>query len=56
MEQQDRKIQEQDATIAQLMNQMETVVAHLKEHDSQIQHVSDQLEIGRPAPQVARVP
>jgi len=40
--QQDRKIQEQEITIAQLQAGMETVVARLKEHESEIQRVSDQ--------------
>jgi uncharacterized coiled-coil protein SlyX len=62
-----RKVQEQDSTITQLKSalakqektnaqqqkEMEAVVAHLKEQDSKIQKVSDQLEIGKPAPQIA---
>jgi hypothetical protein len=58
-----RKVQEQEATIAQQRNdfeatttelkrELESVVARLKEHDSKIQKVSDQIEITKPAPQV----
>jgi Chaperone of endosialidase len=46
-----RKVQEQEATITQLQKGMETVVAHLKEQESQIQKVSAQLELDKPAPQ-----
>jgi len=52
VEQQDHRIQEQDATIAQLRKEMETVVARLKEHDSEIQRVNGQLQMSIPAPQV----
>jgi len=38
--------------IAQLKKEMETVVIRLKEHDSKIQRVSDQAEIGKAAPQL----
>ena len=40
-----RKVQEQEATIAQLQKDMENVLARLKEHDSKIQQVSDQIEL-----------
>jgi hypothetical protein len=40
-----RKVQEQDATIAQLKNDMENVLARLKAHDSKIQQVSAQIEL-----------
>ncbi len=49
--QQDRKIQEQEATITQLQKEMDIVGARLKEQDSKIQKVSDQLELSKPAPQ-----
>jgi hypothetical protein len=52
VEKQNRKIQEQEATIMQLKKEMTSVVAHLKEQDSKIQRVSDTLELGKPAPQV----
>jgi hypothetical protein len=45
-----RKAQQQEATIAELKNQIETVVARLKEQDSKIQKVSAQLEMSKPAP------
>jgi hypothetical protein len=54
IEEQTRKIQEQEATIAQLKKEMETVVARLKEQDSKIQKVSDQLELSKPAPQMVQ--
>jgi hypothetical protein len=52
VEEQNRKIQEQEATIMQLKKEMTSVVAHLKEQDSKIQRVSDTLELGKPAPQM----
>jgi trimeric autotransporter adhesin len=52
VEQQGRTIQEQEATIGQLRKEMETVVARLKEHDSEIQRVNDQLRMRVPAAQV----
>ncbi len=62
VEQQAREMQEQQATIAelksdavkqeatigQLKKEMESVVACLKEHDSSIQKVSAQIEVGEP--------
>lgn len=48
----DRKLQEQEATITQLKKEMESVVARLKEQDSKIQKVSDQIELNNPAPQM----
>lgn len=62
VEQQAREMQEQQATIAELKSdtvkqeatiselkkEMETVVACLKEHDSRIQKVSAQIEVGEP--------
>jgi hypothetical protein len=47
-----QKVEEQEATITQLKKEMETVVAHLKEHDSKIQKVSDRPELNKPAPQM----
>jgi hypothetical protein len=52
VEEQDCRIREQETTIAALKKQMETVVAHAKEQDSQIQKVSAQIEMNKPAPQV----
>ena len=47
-----RKVQEQEAIIAQLNKDMETVVVYLKEQDSRIEKVSAQIEMSKPAPQV----
>jgi hypothetical protein len=47
-----RKVEEQQATIAQLKKEMETVVVHLKEQDSKIQKVSGQLERSKPMSKV----
>jgi hypothetical protein len=52
VERQDRKIQEQEATIGQLRKEMETVVARLKKHDSEIQRVNDRLQTSSPGAQV----
>jgi hypothetical protein len=46
---QDRKIQEQEVTIAQLKKEMETVLVRLKGHDSEIQKVTDQVKNGAAA-------
>ncbi len=48
-----RKNEEQEATIAQLKKEMETVVARLKEHDSQMQRVRMQIEISKAIEQTA---
>jgi Chaperone of endosialidase len=53
VQEQNRKIQEQDATITQLKKEMEAVVARLKEQDSEIRKVSARIEVSKPAPQVA---
>ena len=47
VEEQSRKIQEQDATITQFKKEMQTIVARLKEQDSNIQKVSARLEMQR---------
>jgi trimeric autotransporter adhesin len=52
LENQADKIQEQEATIIQLKNEMATVVAHLKEHDAKIQTVNDRIEFTKPVRQV----
>jgi hypothetical protein len=44
VEEQDRKIQKQEATITQLKNDVEALVARLKEGDSKIQRVTAQLD------------
>jgi hypothetical protein len=48
-----RKVQEQEATIVQLKKEVETLVVHVREQDSKIQRVSDQVEFGKTAPQYA---
>src|SRR5438477_593307 len=52
VEQQGHKIQEQDATIAQLKSGMDTLTATVKEQASQIQKVSAQLQMNKTTPQV----
>jgi trimeric autotransporter adhesin len=42
-----KKVEEQQATIAQLTKQMETLVAHAREQDSKIEKVSGQLEVNK---------
>ena len=49
---QERKAQEQEATIAQLKKGMEVLTASLKEQAAQIQKVSAQLAVSKPAPQM----
>ena len=44
-----RKIQEQEATIAELKKEMQVFASHLKAQDSKIQKVSAQLELSNPA-------
>ena len=44
VEEQDRKILKQDATIAQLKRDVELLVAHLKEQESKIQKVSERVD------------
>ena len=46
-----KKVEQQADTIAELKKEMATVVAHAKEQDSEIQRVSAQLEVSKPAPQ-----
>ena len=41
-------VEEQQATIAQLKKEMQTIVARLNEHDSKIQRVSDQVQSNSP--------
>jgi len=45
-------VAKQEATIAQQQNGMEVLTATLKEQASQIQKVSAQLELNKPAPQI----
>src|SRR5207237_4686017 len=48
-----RKVEEQQATIAELKKEIETIVAHSKEQDSQIQRVREQVQMKRPDARVA---
>jgi hypothetical protein len=52
VEAQNRRMQEQEATIAQLKKEVETLVAHVKGQDSKIQRVSDQVEMKTVTPQL----
>ena len=47
-----KKVEEQQASISQLKSEMQTMVAQLKEQAAQIQKVSAQVEIHKPAPKV----
>jgi hypothetical protein len=47
-----KKVEEQQASIGQLKGEMQTMVAQLKEQAAQIQKVSAQLEVNKPAPKV----
>jgi hypothetical protein len=46
-----RKSEEQEAKIAQLMQDMEKLVAHVRQQDSQIQTMSAEIEMSKAAPQ-----
>jgi hypothetical protein len=52
VQEQECRIQEQEAVIAHLNEEMDTIVTRLQEHDLKIQRVSDQVEIGKAAPQL----
>ena len=47
-----KKVEEQQASISQLKNEMQTMVAQLKEQAAQIQKVSAQLQVSKPATKV----
>ena len=47
-----KKVEEQQASISQLKGEMQTMVAQLKDQAAQIQKVSAQLEVNKPAPKV----
>src|SRR5205814_3797987 len=53
VEEQAHSIQKQSATIIRLEKRLETIAAHLQEQDSQLQKVSAQLELTKPASRVA---
>jgi uncharacterized coiled-coil protein SlyX len=44
----------QEATISELKKDLQTVVARLKDQDSKIQKVSDEMELSRSAPRMVR--
>ena len=52
VEEQQASITELKSTVAQQQKGMETLTAQLKEQAAQIQKVSAQLEVNKPAPQV----
>ena len=54
VEVQAREIEVQKATVSELKKEVETVIAHSKEQDLQIQRVSAQMELNKAAPQVVR--
>ena len=47
-----KRVEEQQASISQLKGEMQTMVAQLKEQATQIQKVSAQVQVNKPAPQV----
>ena len=47
-----RKVQEQEALIAQLKKEMARVVVRLKEQDANIQRVNDRIELGMSLPKL----
>jgi Chaperone of endosialidase len=67
VEEQGRKVQQQEITIAQqrkdfeatnteLKKEMATIVARFKDQDAKIQRVSDRVEIAKPGMQLVRIP
>jgi uncharacterized coiled-coil protein SlyX len=46
------KVEKLEVTVAQQQKQIETLIAQLREQAAQIQKVSAQLEVSKPAPQV----
>ncbi len=57
VQEQSRKIQEQDATITQFKKEMQTIAGRLKDQNSKIQKVSAQLELEKAPPQtVVNIP
>jgi len=53
VEEQARQIHQQTATIGELKKTMDTVIARVKEQDSQIQKASVQIGIARPMTKIA---
>jgi trimeric autotransporter adhesin len=54
VQEQDNKIGSQERTIAGLRNEIETIIARVKVQEAKIESVSTQLEMSRPAAQLAR--
>ena len=52
VQEQDRKIKEQETTIGGLKNEIEAVIAHAKEQDAKIQRVSNQVQASNSVTQV----
>jgi len=52
VQQQDRRIQKHEATIAELKREVETMIAHSKVQDAKIQRVSNQVQASNSAAQV----
>ena len=52
VEEQGRKLQDQESAIAQQQKETKSLTASLKEQASQIQKVSDQLEVSKAAPRM----
>ena len=52
VEEQDGKIQKQEATIAELQKEIKILTAHLKEQEAALQKVSAQIQVTRPVRQV----
>jgi hypothetical protein len=52
VQQQDRRIQEHETTIAELKREVETMIAHSKVQDAKIQRVSNQVQASNSAAQV----
>jgi len=55
VQEQDCKIEQQEATIAQLTQQVETLVAHAREQDSKIEKVSAQVQPTKPVGRFASI-
>ena len=47
VEEQNRRIQEQETTMSQLKKEMETVVSRLKQQEAEIQNVNDRVELNK---------
>jgi hypothetical protein len=53
VEKQNRKIQDQEATIAELKNGIKILVARIEEHDAKIKKVTAQIEVSKAVEQIA---